>query len=505
MANSETETVSAIKKLTEKVADAGENTIGSTRKLGDNINDSFRATFADSPLISGLVDIGASLGKDVMGMFGGEKKEPLTEAEKEAAGQRKEQREELKAVTQQLEANRNGQFESDSQTRSENEQIIDNLQDIKEVWEAGDNAEERREQARREEETLKLQERQNQLLEALAESKKEDEDDKLGFFDKIKENITLTFLGLAAFLKTLFQAPGKIFKSIVSLFGKFAKILGPIALIIGTVIGAFTGFNKATEIFGENASILEKIVSTIAGIFSGLTFGLIDIEPLARGIKSGVDLLTAVFTGSVSDVDEAWKVFTGMFDGMGDKMIAALSSAKDSIVKMFDPIVDWVLEGISNMFDSLKNTVNDLIVGMVTSLPGGEFVAKDLGLDVTGYNKREEEKDQSGENLYNRLEDNGLDDRLFGSDTMTKDAISKLTAEQNAKLQKYLLANEKADNKSKIILDLQEQLSKMGKESKEGSSSTVAVNAPTTVTNNQTNYVKPNARTSDSSFKTANL
>ena len=534
------ETVSAIKKLTEKVSEAGSNTIGSTRKLGDNLNDAFRATFADSPLVSSLVDIGQGFGKDVMGLFGGDKKkEPLTEAEIEAAKQRQAQRDELKSVTQQLEATKNGKFEADKISSSENEQIIDNLQDIKEVWEAGDNAEERREQARREEETLKLQERQNQLLEALAEGKKKDEDDKLGFFGRMKENLTLTFLGVYTFLKTLFSKPGKIFAPLLKGFGKFAKILGPIGAIIGTVIGAFTGFNKATEIFGANATILDKIVSSLAGILSGLTFGLLDIEPMAKGIKaasifmfdtfkpfivsigtfftgvwdvlsSGFNLLTSLFTGTPSEVDAAWDTFVGAFTGLGDKFVNMFTTLLSGFDDLFAPVIDWISNSITSLTTSIGkvlsdvgNWINDAITGLILMLPGGQYIAKDLGLDVTGYKKREESKDLSGETLYNRLEGNGLDDRLFGSDTLSQDAINKLSVEQNAKLQKYLLSNDKADKNSKIITDLQEQLSKMKKEPKESSSSNIAVNAPTTVNNNNSSYIKPNARTTE--WKTANL
>jgi len=505
----DTEEVKSIRKLTEKIKEASENTIGSTRKLADGVNDAFRATFADSPLLSSIVDVGESMGRDVLGLFKGEEKEPLTEAETEAAEQRREQKDELKEVTRSLEDAKNDDLQMGELIRTDNEQIIDNLQDIKDVWDAGNNAEEEREAIRLAEERLRLEERRNELLEALAEQRDKEDDENLGFFAKLKENLTLTFLGLFTFLKSPIKNLLKFFKPLLGVFGKLVRVLGPIGVLIGAVIGAFTGFNKATEIFGENATIFEKIASSIGGIISGLTFGLIDIEPLAKGIhstlkfiydtiqpfvitmgeflggvwdvlSSSFSLLTALFTGTPSEIDAAWDTFIGSFTGLGDKFTAMAIELSKTLWTFISQIPQMILEQIGKLGGVLGKSLANLFA------------------DET-----------EGSKLYNRLEDEGgLDDKFIGSDTMSKEDIAKLSAAENATLQKFLLENDKADKNSKIIIDLQNQLEKSKEEklSRSGEGNITSV-VDASNTNNTTNisYIKPSARNPDNSLKTSVL
>ena len=488
-----------LREISSKLGDLSENTIGATRKLGDNLNDAFRATFADSPLIASVVDIGQSVGKDVMGLFKSEDKvEPPTEAETIAAEQRQEQRDELKIVTQELESIKNEDDTANKLFRTDNEQIIDNLQDIKEVWEAGDNAEERREQTRRDEERLRLEERRNELLEALTAKTAEKEEGELGFFDKIKQNLVLTVTGLLAFMKAPFANLLKFFKPFAGMMGKFLKVLGPIGLLLGTVIGAFTGFNKATEIFGENASILDKVVSSLAGIISGLSFGLIEIEPLAKGLKeaglflydvfqpfvvsmgaffgslwdtvsSGVSLLTSLFTGTPSEVDAAWDTFMGTFTNMGEKFMGVLKELGGLVQEWFTRIPKFIFEQLVNA----GGFIGEAIAGYFT--------------DTTS----------EGEEIYDKLEDSGaLDDKSFRSDTLSEDAIAKLSAAENTKLQNYLIESGNADKNSKIIEDLQIQIEKSKKESSKKEIPSTNVVDASSVVSNTNNFIntKPSAR-----------
>jgi len=503
----ETEEVKSIKKLTEKIKEASENTIGSTRKLADGVNDAFRATFADSPLVSSIVDIGQSMGKDVLSLFKGTEKEPLTEAEKEAADQRKEQRDELKQVTKALEDAKNGDLQMSESLRTENEQIIDNLQDIKDVWDAGNDAEEKREAIRREEERLRLEERRNELLEALNVQK--DKDDEIGFFDTLKEHFVITATGLVAFLKSPITKLLGLLSPLSGIFGKLIKVLGPIGILIGSVIGAFTGFDKATEIFGENANTFEKIASSIAGILSGLTFGLLDIEPLAIGIKnaldfihdtmqpfiltfsefltgtwdvltSGFSLLTKLFTSTPSEIDAAWDSFLGSFTGLGDKFLNMTKELSKTLWTFISTIPKMILEQISKLGGLLGSSLANLFTD-----------------------------ESEGRKLYNRLEDEGgLDDRFIGSDTMSKADIAKLSSSENTTLQKFLLENDKADMNSKIITDLQEQLEKSKRDealrTKEQTTNAI-VDASNTNNTTNINYLKPSARNPDNSMKTSIL
>jgi hypothetical protein len=75
-------------------------------------------------------------------------------------------------------------------------------------------------------------------------------------------------------------------------FAKFVPIVGT-ALTIGTsLFDAFTGWNEAERIFGtKKATLGQKISSSIGSLISGLTFGLLSKESVAKAIYSAGNYL----------------------------------------------------------------------------------------------------------------------------------------------------------------------------------------------------------------------
>ena len=81
---------------------------------------------------------------------------------------------------------------------------------------------------------------------------------------------------------------GKILGSL----GKAAKFLGPAAAVAGAAYSGFQGYQNTESNFdlkeGENATVGQKTASTLGGVASGLTFGLLDEKSASQGIhKAG--------------------------------------------------------------------------------------------------------------------------------------------------------------------------------------------------------------------------
>jgi len=74
--------------------------------------------------------------------------------------------------------------------------------------------------------------------------------------------------------------------------GKAAKFLGPAAAVAGAAYSGFQGYQNTNENFdlkqGEEATTGQKVSSTLGGVASGLTFGLLDEKSASQGIhKAG--------------------------------------------------------------------------------------------------------------------------------------------------------------------------------------------------------------------------
>ena len=79
---------------------------------------------------------------------------------------------------------------------------------------------------------------------------------------------------------------------IIGGLGKAARVLGPAAAIAGAAYSGVSGYQNTGANFdlkeGEEATIGQKTASTLGGVASGLTFGLLDEKTAAQGIyKAG--------------------------------------------------------------------------------------------------------------------------------------------------------------------------------------------------------------------------
>lgn len=187
---------------------------------------------------------------------------------------------------------------------------------------------------------------------------------------------------LAAPFKTLFGVLGKIFPSfagfggrLASIFTKSFKVLGPIGLAISTLYDAITGAIHGFKDMGWKGIIM----GAIAGIISGLTFGLIDVgtifstlkeyfgkffdainnifmafkwvyEPLFTAFKN----IISIFQGEGSIVG---KIFKAMWEGFKGWMLFLLRTVLNLTIKL--PMI--IIKGIYYLIEGIVRGVWNLL------------------------------------------------------------------------------------------------------------------------------------------------
>jgi hypothetical protein len=95
---------------------------------------------------------------------------------------------------------------------------------------------------------------------------------------------------------------GKIGGKILGGIGKAAKFLGPAAAIAGAAYSGFEGYKNTGSNFdlkeGQEATTGQKVSSTLGGVASGLTFGLLDEKTASQGIHKMGSAVGDFFGGS---------------------------------------------------------------------------------------------------------------------------------------------------------------------------------------------------------------
>ena len=98
--------------------------------------------------------------------------------------------------------------------------------------------------------------------------------------------------------------------------GKAARFLGPAAAVAGAAYSGVQGYQNTGANFdlkeGEDATVGQKTASTLGGVASGLTFGLLDEKSASQGIH------------------KAGSAVGNFFGGIGDKVKGAYGDAKET-------------------------------------------------------------------------------------------------------------------------------------------------------------------------------
>ena len=108
--------------------------------------------------------------------------------------------------------------------------------------------------------------------------------------------------------------------------GKAARFLGPAAAVAGAAYSGVEGYQNTNQNFdleeGQEATTGQKVSSTLGGVASGLTFGLLDEKTAAQGIHKAGEAIgeTASKAGSyISEKASGIGSSVAGFFGFGDK------------------------------------------------------------------------------------------------------------------------------------------------------------------------------------------
>ena len=119
--------------------------------------------------------------------------------------------------------------------------------------------------------------------------------------------------------------------------GKAARVLGPAAAIAGAAYSGFEGYQNTASNFdlkeGEEATLGQKVSSTLGGIASGATFGLLNEKTAAQGIQKAGEFVgekaSAAYEGVKSLGGKAVSAVGGFFGGIGDNVRNAFTKGLD--------------------------------------------------------------------------------------------------------------------------------------------------------------------------------
>jgi len=149
------------------------------------------------------------------------------------------------------------------------------------------------------------------------------------------------------------KAGGKVSK-FLGMAGKAAKVLGPAAAIAGAAYSGFEGFQNTEQNFdlkeGEKATTGQKISSTLGGIASGATFGLLSEKTAAQGIQKAGNAIGSFFgigkkdeTPTPGKIEEKGIRIAGeaYIEGqpLSEKQMAVIGMAKD-MGKQYPPAIE---------------------------------------------------------------------------------------------------------------------------------------------------------------------
>jgi hypothetical protein len=180
-------------------------------------------------------------------------------------------------------------------------------------------------------------------------------------------------------LKTLFGVLGKIFPSFAGFGGRLAsifmrsfKFLGPIGLAITTLYDAITGAFKG---FKEMPNLKGIIMGAVAGILSGLTFGLVDFKTIFDALKKyfgtffdGIAGYANAFMKIFDPAINAFKKIVAIFKGEGSIIGKIFKSLWEIIKASFLTLVQTIITYAIRIPVAIVKMAYGLVEGIVVGL-----------------------------------------------------------------------------------------------------------------------------------------
>jgi len=226
-----------------------------------------------------------------------------------------------------------------------------------------------------------------------------------GMFNGLTGKLSGLFTGKNGFLSKLGTmlkggVGGKLMGGLGKMGGmltKGLKFLGPVGAALGVAANGLGGFMEAENIFGKDATIGNKISSTIGGIVSGLSLGLVSTGTMAKGIQGAADAVSdaASWAGDklMGGVTAMGKQYLDGADWLGEKLGLGANAYSGAMTKGADYLGATFDDGILNGFGTILGDASGWFGDTMKS-------ANDSILGVFGTST-----DEMGENLKSSMDD----------------------------------------------------------------------------------------------------
>ncbi|MDT8717825.1 phage tail tape measure protein [Clostridium sp. 19966] len=220
-------------------------------------------------------------------------------------------------------------------------------------------------------------------------------------FNGLKSSITSIFGSISNTIQSAFKAISNIFTSVIgsianiisSKFKVFTEgfkkifegyktyftgiintlktiILGPILIIIDTIVGLFTG--KFTKLKADIMLIFTDLGKGISQIWNGIKQIFSAVLGIIIGIMSGA------WNSIVNTATNVWNGFknfiSGLWNAIANTAVAAWNGLKNAVVSIVTGIVNSaisIFKGIITFFENLPGNMYNLGVNIFTSLRNG--------------------------------------------------------------------------------------------------------------------------------------
>lgn len=151
--------------------------------------------------------------------------------------------------------------------------------------------------------------------------------------------------------------------------GRFLKIAGPIGAGLGAIASSVSGFLDTAENFnlqnGEKATIAQKTSSTLAGIASGLTFGLVDEKNASSAISSFGNTIASPLKSIGSSSNS-----NGLVDQLEQAGVIDTSLIGDSQIRNWDAIKQLSPQQIKDVlgYNDWDSATEDKLKSLITPI-----------------------------------------------------------------------------------------------------------------------------------------
>ena len=173
--------------------------------------------------------------------------------------------------------------------------------------------------------------------------------------------------------------------------GKAAKFLGPAAAIAGAAYSGFEGYQNTNQNFdlkeGQDATTGQKVSSTLGGIASGATFGLLDEKTASQGIHKAGEAIS----NAASTVGGVASNAAGMVGNAASNAAGAVSNVASAAGSYVGDKAKSIGNSISNFFSSDKGgeSVGSKLSGVLSKASPAVGIAKGAFDSLTSQSKKE--------------------------------------------------------------------------------------------------------------------